>query len=358
MKRILLTTTSLVLAAGVAQADVSFSGTAEVGYNDHASTTKKNGAGVATALTKGVYSDADLNIAMSAALDNGMSASASFEIDYAGTNQGGSLSSSDSVVSFSSDVASVTFGDTKHAAQGAWSAVGSMDKDAFRVADGENVTRVDVALGGMKLSVSEGNDTTGDTDAMTLGLTGTVGSVSFALAHQNANTLLLDSDDNGDASRLATTGVRASTTMGGAAVAFGYAKNTTGNSTGVSVSYPMGAFTANASYVAESVKTGTTKANWDTGFAYTDGGMTLAANTDESSDWNVDASFALSGGATLFVGADDAGKDTYAGVSYGLGNGATLVASYAKDDNNDDGDDEVGAKAYKNGMTIELSFAF
>ena len=32
MKRILLTTTSLVLAAGVAQADVSFSGMGEVSY--------------------------------------------------------------------------------------------------------------------------------------------------------------------------------------------------------------------------------------------------------------------------------------------------------------------------------------
>ena len=34
MKRILLTTTSLVLAAGVAQADVSFSGTAGVALID------------------------------------------------------------------------------------------------------------------------------------------------------------------------------------------------------------------------------------------------------------------------------------------------------------------------------------
>ena len=32
MKRILLTTTSLVLAAGVAQADVTFSGMGEVSY--------------------------------------------------------------------------------------------------------------------------------------------------------------------------------------------------------------------------------------------------------------------------------------------------------------------------------------
>ena len=61
MKRILLTTTSLVLAAGVAQADVSFSGMGEVSYAQ---------AGAADDMA--VRSGFDLNIAMSGASDNGI----------------------------------------------------------------------------------------------------------------------------------------------------------------------------------------------------------------------------------------------------------------------------------------------
>jgi hypothetical protein len=85
-------------------------------------------------------------------------------------------------------------------------------------------------------------------------------------------------------------------------------------------------------------------------------GLTVA--TDESQDWNVDVSYDMGNGMNLFVGADDGGEDTYAGVSYDLGGGASLLASYANDSDNDDTDDEVGAKDYKEGMTFQLSFAF
>ena len=40
------------------------------------------------------------------------------------------------------------------------------------------------------------------------------------------------------------------------------------------------------------------------------------------------------------------------------GGGASPLASYADDSDNDESDDEVGAKDYKEGMTFELSFAF
>ena len=62
MKRILLTTTSLVLAAGVAQADVSFSGMGEVSYAQ---------AGAADDMVQCAQATT-LNIAMSGASDNGI----------------------------------------------------------------------------------------------------------------------------------------------------------------------------------------------------------------------------------------------------------------------------------------------
>ena len=79
----------------------------------------------------------------------------------------------------------------------------------------------------------------------------------------------VDLDDNSAATQLATTGVRVSTTLGGATVALGYAKNDNGGSTGIEVSYPMGALTTTASYVQEGAASA--ENNWDVKVAYAAG---------------------------------------------------------------------------------------
>jgi len=349
------------MTAGVAAAEVTFSGTANFGYND---TDHATGTSVGAA-----FSDIDLNIDFSQELNNGYTAAASFEFDVTDADQGASFSASDAVISLTNADSGIHYGDTKHGAENAWSAVGSMENDAFRVADGEMVTRADMTFGGAKIGISLGDDTNlanptnatpavpgNEKDYISLGITGTAGSFSYALATQNANTAWLDGDDNSAKSQQATTGVRVSTTLGGATVALGHANNDAGGSTGVEVSYPMGAFTTTASYVAEGA-TGA-KANWDVKVAYAEGAVGVTVATDESDDWNVDVSYDMGNGMNLFVGADDGGEDTYAGVSYDLGGGASLLASYANDNDNDDTDDEVGPKDYKEGMTFQLSFAF
>jgi len=263
------------------------------------------------------------------------------------------------VISLTNADSGIHYGDTKHGAENAWSAVGSMDNDDFRVADGEMVTRADMTFGGAKIGISLGDDTNisgTEKDYISLGITGSAGSFSYALAHQNANTTTVDLDDNSAFTQQATTGVRVSTTLGGATVALGYAKNDNGGSTGIEVSYPMGALTTTASYVQEGAASA--ENNWDVKVAYAEGALGVTVATDESQDWNVDVSYDMGNGMNLFVGADDGGKDTYAGVSYDLGGGASLLASYADDSDNDDSDDEVGAKDYKEGMTFQLSFAF
>ena len=339
------------MTAGVAAAEVTFSGTANFGYNDTDATT---GASVGAA-----FSDIDLNIAFSQELNNGYTAAASFEFDVANADQGASFNASDAVISLTNADSGIHYGDTKHGAENAWSAVGSMDNDDFRVADGEMVTRADMTFGGAKIGISLGDDTNisgTEKDYISLGITGSAGAFSYALAHQNENTATLDPVDNLAATQQATTGVRVSTTLGGATVALGYAKNDNGGSTGIEVSYPMGALTTTASYVQEGAASA--ENNWDVKVAYAADAVGLTVATDESQDWNVDVSYDMGNGLSLFVGADDGGEDTYAGVSYDLGGGASLLASYANDSDNDDTDDEVGAKDYKEGMTFQLSFAF
>ena len=351
------------MTAGVAAAEVTFSGTANFGYND---TDHATGASVGAA-----FSDIDLNIDFSQELNNGYTAAASFEFDVANADQGASFNASDAVISLTNADSGIHYGDTKHGAENAWSAVGSMENDAFRVADGEMVTRADMTFGGAKIGISLGDDTNYTVtaasattpavkgtakDYISLGITGSAGAFSYALAHKNANTAWLDGDDNSAKSQQATTGVRVSTTLGGATVALGYAKNDDGGSTGIEVSYPMGALTTTASYVQEGAASAENK--WDVKVAYAEGALGVTVATDESQDWNVDVSYDMGNGMNLFIGADYGGKDTYAGVSYDLDGGASLLASYADDSNNTDTDDEVGAKDYKEDMTFQLSFAF
>ena len=340
------------MTAGIAAAEVTFSGTAKFGYNN---TDHKTGDSIGAA-----FSNLDLNIDFSQELNNGFTAAASVEFDVTDADQGVSFNASDALISLTNGDSGIHYGDTDHAAKNAWTAVGSKDNDAFRA---------DVTFGGAKLSVSLGDDTHLDNptkatipvagnekDYISLGISGSAGAFSYALAHQNANTLWLDDNDNEAPSQLATTGVRVSTTLGGATVALGYAKNDNGGSTGIEVSYPMGALTTTASYVQEGAASA--ENNWDVKVAYAEGALGVTVATDESQDWNVDVSYDMGNGMNLFVGADDGGKDTYAGVSYDLGGGASLLASYANDSNNTDTDDEVGAKDYKEGMTFQLSFAF
>src|SRR6056300_669965 len=104
MKRILLTTTSLVLAAGVAQADVSFSGTAGVALVDD------NGASDATRVDMFFESYYDFDITASAESDNGVSVSVGFDmgagnkIDYNDDDeleaQGNTVGDADVAVSY------------------------------------------------------------------------------------------------------------------------------------------------------------------------------------------------------------------------------------------------------------------
>ena len=133
------------MTAGIAAAEVTFSGTANFGYND---TDHTNGASASNP-----FSDMDLNIAFSKELDNGYTAAASVELDYADGNQGNDISASDALISLTNADSGIHYGDTKHAAQNAWSSVGSMDNDAFRAADGEIVTLADMTLGCAKVSV-------------------------------------------------------------------------------------------------------------------------------------------------------------------------------------------------------------
>ena len=147
MKSILLTTTALVAFAGAAVADghsgVSMTGNGSVGFNDDADFGED-----------GFYWDADIDVAMSATLDNGLTAAVNFELDIIDDENAETISSDEFVLSLTSDSAALTFGDTSFAAQNRWVGAGDMEADGFSENDGENVIRGDFSVGGVDASVS------------------------------------------------------------------------------------------------------------------------------------------------------------------------------------------------------------
>lgn len=334
MKTILLTTTALVAFAGAAAAEghtgVNFGGSATLGYNDDAAGDNF-----------GFYSDIEVDVTLTAELDNGVTVTATADIDElnAGTADFGGVT-----LKIASETASLTYGDVNGAANDNWSSVGDMDSDGFYEQDGETVLRGDMSFGDIALSTSY--EVAGDTlVGLNVAASATFGSVSVAGAYQ--------ADDGVGAEEIF--GVRAGVAVAGADIALGYASNeTTGStSTGVSVSYPVGPVTLSASYVDESAG----DANWDVSAAYAAGAVAIEVSTDESDMWAVEGSYDMGNGLTVLGGAADGGDTMYVAGSYDLGGGAALLASYV-DTDAVNADDEYGANDYQNGMTVEVSFSF
>lgn len=338
MKKILLASASIVAFAGAAAAEVTFSGSATLGYND------TDGA-LVTDDAFGFYSEINLDVALKAELDNGVSVAVSADVDE--LDNGKNASNGGVTLTISSETATLVYGDTENAAAEMWSSVGSMDNDGFYEQDGESVLKGTVTFGAVKASVSYlADDATQDLEEMTVAAEATLGGAAVEMAYQAGGAVT-------GAELLA---LRAGMTVGGADVAVGYASNqdTDVNSTGVSVTYPVGPVALTASYVVES---GAADDNWDIKAVYTAGAVSATVYTDESDDWGIDASYDVGNGLKVFGGLDDAGDTTYLAATYDLGGGASLLGSFV-DTDAANSDDEYGAGDYQEGTTVAVSFSF
>jgi hypothetical protein len=345
MKKILLASVALTAFAGAAAAEVSFSGSATLGYNDDAAGDHN-----------GFYSDLNVDVALSATLDNGITVTAAGDLEEIDANEGAAASVT---LTIASDNASLVYGDTEFAAVSAWSAVGSMDNDGFSEVDGELVIKGSVTFGDITVSASQEIAE----DAATPDFTEVGGlSVGVSASMGAANVVVAYQEEEADAGLLAADellAIRVGTSLAGADVAFGYADNRTDDaqSTGVSISYPMGAVTVAASYVVEENAAGNADDNWDISVAYAEGAVAVTANTDESDDWGLEGSYDLGNGLVINAGIDDAGDTNYIAGTYGLGGGASLLVSFV-DTDAVNADDEYGAPDYQDGTTVAVSFAF
>jgi len=390
MKSILLASASILAFAGAATAEVTFGGSATLGYNDTDSERVVNNNGETEGSDAGFFWDANIGVTASTMLDNDLTAAVSFDFDVADGNLGNTLESGGFLLSLTSESAGLYFGDTAFAAETYWSSVGDMEADAFSEADGETVLRGEVVYGNITAGLSymldvdgtfdddlsDGVETdddftgTGDLVQLSLGATATFGNFTVGAAYQEAiaDQYLLDQTNgdgvlvpnavyngNGDISNDEVFGVFAATSFSGFDVSLAYATNLTAdtNSIGVGASYPIGPVTIGAAYVMES----DADDYWEVSADYASGPITVGAAYDSTEDWGIDATYDVGNNITALAGLTDAGEDFYIAAQVGLGSDATLTVSYAEDGDLD-ADDDIGGPEFRDGATVEIGFSF
>jgi hypothetical protein len=379
MKSILLTTTAIVAFAGAAAADghtgVGFAGEATLGFNDDDDLFIGD--------NNGFYWDLSLDVTATAALDNGVTASATFGLDIVDGNLGNAdngpnfvdVQAGDYVLKLESEMASLSFGDLDPVAEDNYGGVdgdttaGFFDQDVHFDTVGFDAMLVgEVEVSGITAMLSYGvflNDNNygglEKVDALQVYATGDFGMISAEVAYQ------------GEVAGYTTDpvfAVSATATVAGAEITGAYIDDATESSLGLGVSYPVGPVTVGGYYSLNDVAEDSYGVSAD----YVDGpiavnafydfeGGATDADTDDVAEFGLEGSYDTGLGLTVLAGyinTDDSGTETdvsYIAGTYDLGGGAELLVSYAIDDDDTSGD-EVGDPEYQVGTTVEVTFSF
>ena len=297
MKRILLTTTSLVLAAGVAQADVSFSGTAGVALIDD------NGArDVATAATAATTDDTsygsdmffesyyDFDVTASAESDNGVSVSLGFDIG------GGSKIDYNDDDKVEAQGATATDADVTIGYAG-WSL--TVDNGGIDNLFDDDAASQDVQLSGSIAgwSVAVTSDESASTSSYKV--SGNVGGVALTLTGTDVKSV------GGDASKIA-----ASYNMGNGLTLTASVQDEDDvdeDENKLGFSYAMDALTVSYTTIKPGGEVGKDSYGdeWDFSVKYTAGALVASFAIDEADETTIIADYALGGGASAFAAIHD-----------------------------------------------------
>jgi outer membrane protein OmpU len=271
MKKLLIASTALVATAGMATADITMSGYAEIGMVDYG-----------TAIGMEMHSDMDVTFKLSGASDNGLTFGASIDLDE--VSGGIASTGGPHAVHVSGGFGTLTMGDTDGALDKANAEVASLtaiadDHTAHAGYNGGagldsgDILRYDTTYNGFGISASLAqSDVAVANDVIAYGITTTLGTVALSAAYQDNNTQDI-------------TAVSAKSTVGGLGITANYSEasmNDTSKSyehTGVGIAYTLNGVNLHANY-----------GNYDFDNGTNADGYGLAAN------------YGLGGGATVMVG--------------------------------------------------------
>jgi len=302
MKKLLIASTALVATAGIAAADMSMSGYAEIGMRDGGGTVGLE-----------MHSDMDIGFKLSGASDNGLTFGASIDLDEV---SGGINSTGGSqAINVSGAFGTLTMGDTDGALDKANAEVASLSAIADDHTahagynggaglDSGDILRYDTSIGNFAVSASIGQDDTanGDNDVTAYGVSTTIGTVAVSGAYQS-----------NDAENV--TAFSAKTSLGGVSLVVNYSEASLSGSALVSAITASQGTGTNPDVVARAEVAAVTAAansyeHTAIGLGYTVNGVALSANFGEYSYDNgtsadgmgVAANYGLGGGATVMVG--------------------------------------------------------
>ena len=268
----------MVLAAGVAQADVSFSGKGEVSVAQADGTKSMS-----------VRSGYDLNVAVSGASDNGITYSMGFDMgagslidyndDYAIDPQGGAIAASALTIGY----AGVTI------------VVGQNEVDDLY----DDQQNGDVGISGSfgSLNFSAVADTDDGASSNSFSLSGSAADMTWSFVTTSNNAAVAEGDDDtddnsGESASKVTAGYTVSD-----ALSLSFKHDTKGSSADA-------VNTLGATYAMGSVTLGLSGADDDTtdySVGYAAGPLSVAFATDESDNWEFNSTYNLGGGAQAFV---------------------------------------------------------
>jgi hypothetical protein len=322
MKHVLFTTTALVvLGSTSAFADVTWSGTADLSYNDG------NLDSAEGSLPDGVNVDVDLDVTLSN--EGGYSATLSGAMEA-----GGALATEDLAVV--TPVVSINVGEIVEAANSAYSDVDGMEglgSDEFTGSDEAGAVLITASAGGMTIAYSDDKSMEGDDESASFGLSGDLGGVAFGIGSKG--------DD---------WGISASGSALGGTIAVASEDVSDESETGVAVTVPLGDMSVTVS--------ATDGDDWSAGVSTSIGGATITASIDDDEVSELEMSTTIAGGFGLAVAfeSDDEdgglGNGTQVGLTYTLSDSTTLTVSYNEDKDGDDDDD------YDAGTSASIGFKF
>ena len=314
MKKLLIASTALVATAGMAAADISMSGYAEIGMTD-------NGGAVGMEM----HSDMDVTFKLSGASDNGLTFGASIDLDE--VSGGIASTGGPHAVHVSGAFGTLTMGDTDGALDKANAEVASLtsisDNHTAHAGynggaglDSGDILRYDTTVAGFGISASIGqSDVAVANDVMGYGVTTTLGTVAVSAAYQADNTQDI-------------TAVSAKTTIGGLTITANYSEATMDDTAAVAaVTAAENVGSPDTVAVTAVDAFGNSYEHSALGLAYTISGVNLHANFgtydyddgSKADGYGLAANYSLGGGATVMVG-------------YGNGNArATAATAQAAD---------------------------
>jgi outer membrane protein OmpU len=308
MKKLLLASTAIVATAGMAAADITMSGYAEIGMRD---------AGGAVGME--MHSDMDIGFKLSGASDNGLTFGASIDLDE--VSNGIASTGGPHAVHVSGAFGTLTMGDTDGALDKANAEVAALttiaDDHSTHAGynggaglDSGDILRYDTTAAGFGISASIGqSDVAVANDVMGYGITTTLGTVAVSAAYQADNVQDI-------------TAVSAKTTVGGLTITANYSEATmaataavTGSAASFTAGVPAstGVLATDAVFVAAVAQADAINNSYEhsaIGLAYTVSGVNLHANYgsfdfddgSQADGYGLAANYGLGGGATVMVG--------------------------------------------------------